>query len=116
MKFIVWVSDQVKAEDALSAIESALSLPFHREIPYSVKLLEQQGVYCVVQEGGTSDELYLHSFDNVEDAEEHRHDCADSGSYRTSPVFSIPADLADHPDILEAAQIIDNAICEIDYP
>jgi len=50
--------------------------------------------FAVIQEGGSSDELYLHSLPNEDDAEEDRYSCAEAGSYRTSPVVEVPPVLA----------------------
>ena len=50
--------------------------------------------YVIVQQGGSSCELYVHSHDSEEDAENDRIDCARDGAYRTSPVIPIPASVA----------------------
>lgn len=50
--------------------------------------------YVVVQQGGSSCEMYVHSHDSEEDAENHRVDCARDGAYRTSPVIPVPASVA----------------------
>lgn len=51
-------------------------------------------VYFIVQEGGSSGELYLHTFNQARAAERHRRDCAE-GAYRTSPVGTLPTKVAD---------------------
>jgi len=50
--------------------------------------------YVVVQEGGTSNELYLHAHATRADARRDRIDCRDSGNYRTSPIVEIPPQCA----------------------
>lgn len=50
--------------------------------------------FAVIQEGGSSDELYVHSHSTEDDAEEDRYSCAEDGSYRTSQVVQIPPALA----------------------
>jgi hypothetical protein len=54
-------------------------------------------VFCLVQEGGSSEELYLHSWDSLQEAEQDREDCASNGAYRTGEVVEVPGSLADHP-------------------
>jgi hypothetical protein len=53
-------------------------------------------VFAVLQEGGTSSEIYLLSSRTEAEAQQVRIACAND-SYRTSPPVSIPADLAAHP-------------------
>jgi len=50
-------------------------------------------VHMVLQEGGSSRELYLHAYATPEKANEFRVSCA-KGAYRTSPVIEVPPDLA----------------------
>lgn len=45
--------------------------------------------FALVQEGGSSCELYVHAHDNYEDAEADRIDCAQDGSYRTGGIVEI---------------------------
>lgn len=45
--------------------------------------------YAVIQEGGSSTELYLHAHDSKEAAEQDRVDCA-KGAYRTGDIVEIP--------------------------
>lgn len=62
-------------------------------------------VFCLVQEGGSSEELYLHSWDTLKDAEQDREDCASDGAYCTGPIVEVPTSLASHPkfyDVVEA--------------
>ena len=51
-------------------------------------------VFMVVQEGGSSSELYVHLFNTHQDAVDYRVDCADDGAYRTTPVVELPDKLA----------------------
>ena len=46
-------------------------------------------VYALIQEGGTSDELYLHVHDTMEEAEADRRSCA-KGAYRTTEPIEVP--------------------------
>ena len=49
--------------------------------------------FLVVQEGGSSEEIYIHVSNTADEAEAHRIECA-KGAYRTSSVFEVPAALA----------------------
>lgn len=54
-------------------------------------ILQQHSIkgYIVVQEGGSSTELYVHAHPTLADAEDDRQICAAAG-YRTSPVTEVP--------------------------
>lgn len=73
-------------------------------------------VYVLVQEGGSSSELYLHAHATLEDAEADRVSCAEHGSYRTSSVVEVPADLAAHPRFYEVVEQLVRAAVNISYP
>jgi hypothetical protein len=49
--------------------------------------------YAVVQEGGTSQEVYLHVSSTRANAEAFREECADA-AYRTSEILSVPPQVA----------------------
>lgn len=69
-------------------------------------LEEPSPTYCLVQEGGSSTELYLHAWNSKEEAEQDRVDCSKDGAYRTSDVFEVPGMLARQPgffNVVEAA-------------
>jgi hypothetical protein len=71
-------------------------------------------VFVVVQEGGSSAELYVHQFDQAEDAQQYRVDSWTDGAYRTSPVVEVPRNLADHPDFNEVVENLLKAALEVD--
>lgn len=50
--------------------------------------------YVLIQEGGSSLELYVHAHPTELEAEQDRFSCRDDGSYRTSPVIEVPPELA----------------------
>jgi hypothetical protein len=50
--------------------------------------------YVLLQEGGSSDSIYVHAHETEEDAEADRYSCRDDGSYRTTPVMAVPPVLA----------------------
>lgn len=59
-------------------------------------------VYVLIQEGGSSSELYVHSHDTLEDANADRESSASDGAYRTSPAFQVSGALAQTPGFYEA--------------
>lgn len=75
-----------------------------------------KSAFLVIQEGGSSMEMYAHGHDTLEDADADRFSCRDNGSYRTSEVIEVPETLASHPDFWEIAEQIARAALEVDYP
>lgn len=70
-------------------------------------------VYAIVQEGGSTGEMYLHGYDTRAQADEARAGCADEGSYRTSPVVELPGELASYGSAFEAILV---ASTQLGYP
>lgn len=71
--------------------------------------------YVVVQEGGSTGEVYVHTFDTDVEADDYRVEAA-KGGYRTSDVISIPASL----DILGGPLIdlmgeVAHGVLNVDY-
>lgn len=75
---------------------------------------EPEPHFLVIQEGGTSTELYVHSLDTAADAEDHRVDCARNGAYRTSPWVEVPGSLAGHPQFYDIAEKLVRAVTELE--
>lgn len=71
--------------------------------------------YVVIQEGGSSDELYVNAYDDQASADAFRVDCTSDGSYRTSPVIQAPRSLVDHPEFLDVAKSLARSVLELDY-
>ncbi len=72
--------------------------------------------YAVVQEGGSSVELYLHSTPSRGEATSYRKDCA-KAAYRTSPVIKLSAAAsALGEDFYEPAEEIMSATKGLSYP
>lgn len=72
--------------------------------------------YCVVQEGGSSTEFYLHAHLTLREAEEDRVNCAEGGAYNTSPVIEIPAVTAALGELFyEYAEKLVAATTQMDY-
>jgi hypothetical protein len=60
--------------------------------------------YVMIQEGGSSTELYLHAWGSEGEAEDDRADCTTDGAYRTTEVVTVPAHLASHPAFYDVAE------------
>ena len=50
--------------------------------------------YIIIQQGGSTSELYLHAHDSIEAADAARVNCEENGSYQTSPAVEVPAVVA----------------------
>lgn len=73
--------------------------------------------YVLIQEGGSSGELYLHSHPSLKEAEEDRRSCEEDGAYRTSPIIEIPDALATHAEVFyQAVEAILRASLELGFP
>ncbi|MBK3780034.1 hypothetical protein G3A43_07175 [Paraburkholderia aspalathi] len=81
--------------------EGSVVVPEILKSPHEKK---PETVFVVIQEGGSSNELYLHEHDSQAAANEHRLVCWDDGAYKTSPVVEVPASLAEHPDFASVAE------------
>ncbi len=57
-------------------------------------------ILLVLQQGGSSREVYLHTFDTKKQADDYRDEC-EKASYATSEPVSIPVDLEQHRDKID---------------
>lgn len=72
--------------------------------------------YCLVQEGGTSSELYLHAHLTLQEAKKDRVSCAKDGAYNTSPIIEIPPVTAALGELFyEYAEKLIGATTELEY-
>ena len=73
--------------------------------------------YTLIQEGGSSTELYVHAHATIEEAEGDREDCASNGGYRTSEVVVLPPILAAvSGPVYEYVEAMLDAASELDFP
>ncbi|MBK3780030.1 hypothetical protein G3A43_07155 [Paraburkholderia aspalathi] len=72
--------------------------------------------YVLVQEGGTSAELYLHAHESLEHAEADRESCEEDGAYRTTDILEIPSRLADRPGFYEHAESLLRLMPTMGFP
>ncbi len=85
------LNELLTAKCSMSVENGVLHLEDGRSIDLGAAL---KPAYVVVQEGGSSEELYVHAHSSAEAAEEDRIDCAEDGAYSTTEVVEIPAVLA----------------------
>lgn len=102
-------SQNYDTEDKASSLCRALNTdnPGGR---YGVKAIAPAVVYALIQEGGASDELYLHVHDTLEEAEADRRDCGDDGAYRTTNPIEFPEGTD-----WDAVESLVQAIANLDY-
>lgn len=75
-----------------------------------------QPAYIVVQQGGSSGELYVHSHRSVAEAVKDRKSCAEA-AYMTSAIIEVPAVVAALGETFyEAAEAIVEATTNLGYP
>lgn len=72
-------------------------------------------VFVVVQEGGSSTEIYAAAFDTEDDAKAYRDSC-EEGAYRTSKPVPVPRSLADHPGFSNFVHDLLSASINVGYP
>lgn len=83
--------DKVVEETGITArVSEALA----EEQALSSNSVRARPAFVVIQEGGSSGEIYVHSHESHADAEDDRIDCA-KGAYRTSRIIEIPPALAE---------------------
>lgn len=57
-------------------------------------------VLLVVQQGGSTKEMYLHTFNEKKDVRNYKRSC-DRASYNTSPAISVPVGLEKYIDDID---------------
>jgi hypothetical protein len=79
-------------------------------------LEEPKPAFVLIQEGGSSAELYVHAWDTRCEAEQDRIDCTRDGSYRTSDIVEVPGALANNPGFYDTvAALVKAASQTLDY-
>jgi hypothetical protein len=67
-----------------------------------------QEVILVVQQGGSTREMYIHTFDTLGQANKFRKSAWDKGAYSTSEPLTVPVGIEDY--IVEIQSIISAAL------
>lgn len=70
--------------------------------------------FLVIQEGGSSQELYVQSLFTRAQAARYQASCGAEGAYRTSDVIEVSADLAEHPDFYRIAEQLARAVFSLE--
>lgn len=70
--------------------------------------------FVLVQEGGSSSELYVHGHESAENAQADREDCSSSGAYQTTPAIEVPGSLASHPDFYAVLEEVLGSLSELE--
>lgn len=76
----------------------------------AISSIDSKEVFLVVQQGGTSRELYFNTYDQLSDAEDFRASAAES-SYNTTPPIKVPAGIEAY---LAHIETITDAVLELD--
>lgn len=99
------VNERYKQIDALVPAELKTDAQDAAEDAPQDSSEERGPAFVVVQQGGSSLEVYIHSSSTREDAEAFRVEC-EEGAYQTSEIIEVPAALAAHGEtfyeVLEA--------------
>lgn len=73
--------------------------------------------YVLIQEGGSSCEMYLHAHLSLKEAAEDRCTCEQEGAFRTSPIVEVPDALAAHGELFyETVEAILAASWQLGFP
>jgi hypothetical protein len=84
--------------------------------PSATTASADEPVFVLIQEGGTSFELYIHAHTTREDAEDDRKSCETDGAYRTSDILEVPSSLADQTGFYELAEKLVCAVATLASP
>jgi len=77
---------------------------------------DEAKVFVLIQEGGSSAELYIHAHGSRGEAEDDRLSCENDGAYRTSEIIEVPATLANVAGFYELAEQLVCAVAELRSP
>jgi hypothetical protein len=104
------LTERSVAQAQYDANEQTLAFAGEEDVPVTLVLklvpAADKMSYVLIQEGGASDELYIHAHESMEDAEADRVECEENGAYRTSDILEIPSALADYPGFYEQAEAV----------
>lgn len=73
-------------------------------------------IHLVIQEGGSSSELYVHAHNTLREATKDMNDCDVNGAYRTVGPITLPKDLTKvlmaNPNAeTEFYEVVEEALC-----
>lgn len=97
-KFNDYPSRRIQLEEVVEHSPNGVAMALNNDVS-STKM-----AYVLIQEGGSSDELYIHSHESLLDAEEDRVSCSRDGAYRTSEIIEVPENLATQEGFYEIVE------------
>jgi hypothetical protein len=111
---------------AVAAAPMTIALPGPRDVSIRWKSNAQQPaadeaspesmVFVLIQEGGSSMELYIHAHGSLGEADEDRLSCETNGAYRTSEIVEVAESLADMEGFYELAAKLVCAVAGVRSP
>lgn len=93
-------------DDARAVMELVAQLAARRAGIELSRATAADTAFVLVQEGGISSELYVHSWDSFSEAEDDRVACSRDGAYRTSPIVEVPNRIANQEGFYEAVEAL----------
>nr|WP_280971433.1 hypothetical protein [Cupriavidus gilardii]WDE72672.1 hypothetical protein [Cupriavidus gilardii] len=102
-------------DDSDGTIAEALEAASEAQSAAIAALKPAPSHFVLVQEGGSTGELYIHGHTTRQDAERDRIECA-AGAYRTTPLTEVPGDLATHPKFYDVLEAVVDSMGDLDYP
>ncbi|TXI19942.1 MAG: hypothetical protein E6Q67_09835 [Roseateles sp.] len=111
-ELMLHVLDRLAAGENFSAVVEATGITARVTEAMNA---QKDPVYVVLQEGGSSEEMFVHHHSSMAEANKDRVGCA-KDAYRTSVVIEVPGTLAAHDDVFyEAVQKILAASKDLAY-
>jgi hypothetical protein len=86
------------------------------EAAHTAAAPRESNVFVLIQEGGTSLELYVHAHGSRGEADEDRLSCENDGAYRTSEILEVPESLANLAGFYEFAEQLVCTVAELRSP
>lgn len=106
------IDDRFKLVDSLLPAEAKADVGAAEAVAPQESSQDAGKAFVVVQQGGSSGEVYIHSSETREDAEAFRVSC-EEGAYQTSEVIEVSAALAAHgEDLYEVLEAVAQAAIE----
>ena len=106
------IDDRFRLIDSLLPAEAKADVEAEQAAAPQESTQDAGKAFVVVQQGGSSSEVYIHSSETLEDAEAFRVSC-EEGAYQTSAVIEVSAALAAHgEELYEVLEAVAQAAVE----
>jgi hypothetical protein len=83
--FVVEVPD-----DSAVTVDTLRTVLSNPEVKITGGADSDKTAFVLLQQGGSSDSIYVHSHETEDDAEADRYNCRDNGAYNTSSIIEAP--------------------------